>query len=213
MKWQESVCHEDAWRMPDCYKLIMNETNTLESLQESWQNGLRAQVNRELLELSQCLPAEWPSDEALALDMHLDASNQVDHVVRCLGLDTLDSIQLWHKLEDHSHIYRSMYSFHLEQWMRAYPSSSFLIWSSEEFEVDPQRHMREMVDWLNLDPAKARFDRLSTKHHQRKYISQIPSDVRMQLVRFFKPLNEQLFAFLAERGFSETVQQLQWHFQ
>ena len=259
MKWQERVCGEDAWKMPDCFKQLISVNVTLDSLQRDWQNGLRSLVDRELDVMGQCHalardsvihseeeqisltdggggsatmarqrqqssdsdPLVSSYSDPLAPQQPIsplqgesdDLSREYDQVLMdCLGFPTMNSVDLWHRLEDHSNVYRSIYYDQLARWMRSYPHSSFLIWSSEDFEHSPHQHMEDMVLWLGLDPHDTEPSVMTGRHHQRRYVTMIPVDVKERLVEFFRPHNERLFQFLEERGFDDAVDQLKRHF-
>ena len=197
MKWQERRCGDSAWQVHDCYRFLINETTSLESIQQDWQNGLRETVYSELEMLKKCLSRAKITGE--------DVSS-------CLGLEKLNSIKLWHQLEDHSHVYRSVYFDQLQRWFKQYPASSFMIWSSEEFENLPNFYMRKMVRWLGLDEEDITKMKINGKHHKRSYVADVPSDLKLELNKFFKEHNENLFQLLQEKGFDEDVKKLKLHF-
>ena len=243
MKWQERVCGDKAWKMADCFHQLINVNTTLASLQRDWQEGLRRLVEEELVDLEKCHSLAHESTTHHADVGHHDVyrvqgqgstgltgvrdqvttkagetSNQHEReydqvLLQCLGLSTLNSVDLWHQLEDHSNVYRSVYHDQLARWMHVYPSTSFLIWSSESFEQTPHQHMEEMIEWLGLDPREVDPAVMNAKHHQRQYISSVPADVEARLMNFFRPHNERLFQLLVEHGFGEAVGELKSHFR
>jgi hypothetical protein len=71
--------------------------------------------------------------------------------------------------------------------------------------------MDQLVDWLGLDAALTRHN--STKFvrmHKRSYpAASLPSTLLQELVAFYQPHNDHLFALLSQRGYGQHVQQLQ----
>jgi hypothetical protein len=71
--------------------------------------------------------------------------------------------------------------------------------------------MDQLVTWLGLDPAltnrnSSSFDKL----HERSYpAGSLPAVLFQELVAFFQPHNERLFALLQRHGYGGLVVQLQ----
>jgi hypothetical protein len=203
MKWQEQRCGVYAWRVHNCYKRLINETNTLEMIQKDWQEGLRKTVESEIAILSDCyLKAKGGRITTLYESTITD----------CLKLREMDSVDLWHHTEDHSHVYRSVYVDQLYKWFKHYPKEAFMIWSSEEFELEPESHMRKMVLWLGLSDNDIQKEKIEGKHHKRSYVAEIPTDLKAKLDSFFAEHNNNLFSLLKSKGFHKEVEILQKHF-
>jgi hypothetical protein len=220
MKWQEQICHQDAWKSSDCFLRV---NRTLADLKSDWTQKLRTTVTKELRRLQYCLePPRHTRSKALtvqeaALPSHNGLNETppaIDNLLEnCLNVGSGGAAGLMHTLEDHSHIHRSLYIGQLKRWFDRFDASSFLIWSSEEFERQPQKHMREFVSWIGADPESINEDSIGGNHHQREYVATMPADIKQQLLDFFAPHNEHLFQFLNERGFHDQVQSLRRHFE
>ena len=203
MKWQERLCGSDAWKMPDCYKLHFNDSASQERIKSGWNAQLRETMDEELERIEPCYQQAF-SDTGM-----FNSTRLYD----CFNLTALDSVTRWHQLEDHSHVYRSVYVDQLEKWIRQYGARNIRIWSSEEFRRDPESHMQQLLDWFGFEHSKSNLSSLQDQHHTRKYIADIPPDVRERLSKFFAPHNKRLFSLLKRNDFpQETIDQLKKHF-
>jgi hypothetical protein len=70
--------------------------------------------------------------------------------------------------------------------------------------------MDQLIDWLGLDPALTNRNSSSfEKLHERSYpTGSLPAALFEELVAFFQPHNERLFALLQRHGYGGLEQQL-----
>lgn len=92
--------------------------------------------------------------------------------------------------------------------------------TSDDFKVDPARHMRDLVRWLDLDPndMAEQFRKPDVElplFHERRYISSAPPHTRRMLHDFFEPHNQRLFKLLRTKGFNHVANRLEelWAFK
>uniref|UniRef100_A0A383WIM9 Sulfotransferase n=1 Tax=Tetradesmus obliquus TaxID=3088 RepID=A0A383WIM9_TETOB len=108
------------------------------------------------------------------------------------------------------HVHVGLYAVHLERWLSHFAPEQLLIWSSNAFDERPQQHMDQLVHWLGLDPALTNSNSSSfEKLHERSYpTGSLPAALFQELVAFFQPHNERVFALLQRNGYGGLVQQL-----
>lgn len=207
MKWQERVCGKEAWHSRDCYKNIGDQ----KKLALNWATELRQLVERELAILEPCY---YSIHKLMAArrEKRLNVYNTGLEV--CFRYKYLSPARLWMHLEDDAMIMRSLYVDQLSRWFDKYSASSFLVWSSEEFERNPKAHMKKFVEFVGEDTNDSDESVIDYKHHQRDYITEIPDDVKMRLLTFFQSHNERLFELLKSKGgFDNVLAQLKKHFE
>ncbi len=87
---------------------------------------------------------------------------------------------------------RGIYFEQLKKWMAVIPKDQFLILKTEEFNVDKQKIMNQVFNFLKLPKYSIN---ILKKHNVGKYTS-MNSSTRKFLIDFFKPHNKRLYKFL-----------------
>ncbi|WIA28607.1 hypothetical protein OEZ86_011147 [Tetradesmus obliquus] len=159
--------------------------------QQAWQVYVITELRRQLQVLRGCY-----AKVALGLTVH----RQVDDCVFAPN-QTLTGVL---------HVHVGLYAVHLERWLSHFAPQQLLIWSSHAFDEAPAQHMDQLVHWLGLDPALTWHNSTTfTRMHKRSYpAGSLPAALLQELVAFFQPHNERVFALLQRHGLGSLVQQL-----
>jgi hypothetical protein len=89
---------------------------------------------------------------------------------------------------------------------------------SEDFKVEPYRHMNELVEWLGMDPTdikpKYRYRGSAARErprlvHVREYDGYPTLEVQQKLRDWYAPHNQRLFEMLRDKGFGEVAARLE----
>ena len=135
------------------------------------------------------------------------------HLLRRRGLEeefeaVLETERGWleeNSLEDPSAptnlLTTGIYVEHLKRWHRHYPREQLLVLKSEDFYARPRRALSTTREFLGL--PEHRFN-LRIRRARHEYAPMNP-ETRKELVRFFRPYNEELYDYLGRSfGWEES---------
>ena len=92
----------------------------------------------------------------------------------------------------YSYVSRGLYAEQLERWLRLFPRDRLLVLKSEDLFADPERALRQTLEFLGLRPWRpAEF----AAHHLASYPDLDPA-ARRRLVDFYALHNERLSALV-----------------
>jgi tetratricopeptide (TPR) repeat protein len=86
----------------------------------------------------------------------------------------------------------SLYVYYLEGWLNVFPKEQFLILKSEDLFNNPSETLKRTYDFLNLPD----YPLPEYRNFNPNSYPPISSDIRRQLVEFFRPYNQQLEEYL-----------------
>lgn len=89
-----------------------------------------------------------------------------------------------------------IYVKNLERYFEYFDPSQFKIITDKELQLEPQKVLNEIFDFLDLSTHTFPDAMLFKKYHKRKYQSAISNDVEKQLRLFYKPYDEALSKLL-----------------
>lgn len=92
----------------------------------------------------------------------------------------------------HSYLARGIYVNQLKPWMSIFPRERFFIIQTEEFQTQPKKILKNVLQFLDL-PSWELHD--YPIHNSRKY-PPMKDETRKVLREYFKPYNEELYKFL-----------------
>ena len=84
-----------------------------------------------------------------------------------------------------------MYIYSLRNWFQVFPKEKILILKSEDLFDNPEILMNQVFEFLGLDPFKANYSPLNVGDY-----TKLDASLRKNLLEFFQPYNEALFAYL-----------------
>ncbi|MOA24118.1 Sulfotransferase domain protein [compost metagenome] len=90
-----------------------------------------------------------------------------------------------------SYLSRGIYVDQLEEWRRYFPSEQILILSFEDFFGGLPDSMRQVTDFLGVQPYEFQYKPLNVGRYE-----EISTVTRKQLQTFFAPHNERLYRML-----------------
>ena len=85
----------------------------------------------------------------------------------------------------------------VEQWLPHFQREQFLFVLSERFYADPSAALRQVTDFLGIDPLPPQSAGKFEKHNLASYEEMAP-EVRTELAAFYRPHNQRLTEFLGE---------------
>jgi tetratricopeptide (TPR) repeat protein len=94
--------------------------------------------------------------------------------------------------KDCHYIYKSLYFYHLKQWMNIFPREQFLILQSEEFYANPAIALKQVFEFLGVSDFQLRdYPKYNGANYQ-------PGDdvLHRRLREYFQPHNRKLAEFL-----------------
>lgn len=239
MKWQVEICGKLTWTRTDCYNGItsiraINENTVAQRQRQAalkvWQT---CNVDKKGLD-QDCLRRDFVekltnsvTDEIRRLN---ECSNKpgADDLGACLGIHGLEQAKLYALMEGQLFVYRSMYSEHLNKWLKVYPAHQMLIIPSEKMKVpqDMKDSMARFAQFLGLPDSGPRV------HHDlifksspaakgvgsdghvhengRTYIAESPAELSETLHKVFCPKNQELAQLLLDKNLITQVDDIPW---
>ena len=88
------------------------------------------------------------------------------------------------------------YAEHLQRWLQYYDRDRLLVLSTEEFKRDRQGTVHQVFEFLKVKPYTIPAD--APNRNVGRY-EEMRSDTRQELVKHFRPHNEQLYSLLGRR--------------
>jgi len=234
MKWQVEICGKLTWTRSDCYNAItsvkiINENNVAVKQRLAavavWN---RCNIDKKSLD-KDCLRQDFVkklSDKVNAeIDRLKDCERQNwDDIPACLGIMGLEQAKLYAMMEDSTFVWRSMYSDHLQRWLKVYPAESMLVVPSDAlkepatFKTVMDRFAR-LVDIPQAGPLVNndlifKSSTASTDGHVhengRSYIAESPPDLTEKLHKVFCPKNQELAQLLLDKKLITKVEEFPW---
>jgi len=95
----------------------------------------------------------------------------------------------------HSYLDRGIYVDKLQRWMSIYPKEQFLIIKSEDFFKNTSENYYKVLNFLGLPPHELESYPIQGRVNK---LDPMSSNVRKQLVQFFKPHNEKLYQLIGK---------------
>jgi len=228
-----------TWTRTDCYNGItsiraINENTVAQRQRQAalkvWQT---CNVDKKGLD-QDCLRRDFVekltnsvTDEIRRLN---ECSNKpgADDLGACLGIHGLEQAKLYALMEGQLFVYRSMYSEHLNKWLKVYPAHQMLIIPSEKMKVpqDMKDSMARFAQFLGLPDSGPRV------HHDlifksspaakgvgsdghvhengRTYIAESPAELSETLHKVFCPKNQELAQLLLDKNLITQVDDIPW---
>jgi len=234
MKWQVEICGKLTWTRNDCYNgitsvRVINENNVAvrqrqaalavwnrcnvdkkgmdnDCLRQDFVKKLTDKVNAEVERLQECERQNWEDTAA------------------CLGINGLEQARLYAMMEDSTFLWRSMYSEHLQRWLKVYPPESMLVIPSEHLK-EPKTFKAVMDRFAKLVGVPSsgpdvkndlifQSSPASTDGHVhengRSYIASAPPDLTERLHKIFCPKNQVLAQLLLDKKLINRVEDFPW---
>ena len=95
----------------------------------------------------------------------------------------------------YAYLEHGIYVDKIKRWMEVFPKEQFLIIQSEEFLKNPSKIYNDVLEFLGLSKFELKE---FTLYKKRKYKEKMSSDLRNELVEYFKPHNKRLYDFLGK---------------
>ena len=95
----------------------------------------------------------------------------------------------------YAYLEHGLYVDKIKRWMEVFPKEQFLIIQSEEFFKNPSKTYNDVLEFLGLPNWEPKEFVLYKK---RPYKEKISSNLRNELVNYFKPHNQRLYDFLGK---------------
>ncbi len=102
--------------------------------------------------------------------------------------------------QHYSYLERGKYIYQLKEWSSLFDKNQILTIKSEDMFDDPDSIYKEVCEFLELPIISLN----EYKAHNKGNSAQIPDDLKQELVKYFKPYNFLLYAFLG-RDFNWEV--------
>ena len=95
----------------------------------------------------------------------------------------------------YAYLEHGIYVDKIKRWMDVFPKEQFLIIQSEELLKNPSKIYNDVLEFLGLSKWEPKE---FTLYKKRKYKEKMSSDLRHELVEYFKPHNKRLYDFLGK---------------
>jgi len=234
MKWQVEICGKLTWTRNDCYNgitsvRVINENTVAprqrqaaiavwnrcnvdkkslgtECLRQDFTKKLTDKINAEIERLKDCERQNWEDTAA------------------CLGINGLEQEKLYAMMEDSTFVWRSMYSEHLQRWLKVYPPESMLVVPSEHLK-EPKTfktvmdRFAKLIDVPSSGPSVKnelifQSSPASTDGHVhengRTYIAEAPPELAQKLHKVFCPKNQVLMQLMLDKKLISKVGDFPW---
>jgi hypothetical protein len=154
---------------------------------------LRNPVDRAYSHYLHNVRATWDKDrEPLSFEDAIKAEPERLVGEREKRLD--DSSYFSYNYMHYTYLARGLYADQLNQWFQLFSQEQFLILKSEDFFVNPKPMFEQVLNFLGL-PSWSLSTYQSFNSREQNSIT-LKTDTREQLIEYFKPHNQRLYALL-----------------